>query len=158
MQITSSSSTVGLVTALSFVLLLFSNPVVMAHTFSENENALFLTLINKIKAETQLVAQDATNNTQQAQIHAKAAVGLLTQNDPVVNTTWTSQISELNPRVTADLIKSLNDLRNSVASAASISNSSSIQSKVANVSNLLDEAATVRISSNLLNNPGTCVG
>ena len=51
-------------------------------------------MINKIKAETQLVAQDATNDTQQAQVHAKAAIGLLTQNDPVVNT-WTSEISEL---------------------------------------------------------------
>jgi hypothetical protein len=127
----------------------------MAHTFSENENALFLTLINKIKAETQLVAQDATNDTQQAQMHAKAAIGLLTQEDPVVNTTWTSEISELNPRVTADLLKSLNDLRNSVAGPFTNTNSSSIQQKVANIDNLLDEAATVRISSNLLNNPKT---
>jgi hypothetical protein len=157
MQIISSSSTLSLVTAgLSFMLLLFSNPVLMAHTFSENENALFLTIINKIKAETQLVAQHATNNTQQAQIHAKAAVGLLTQNDPVVNTTWTSQISELNPRVAADLLKSLNELRNTVTSpASSPSSSNSIQSKVTNIDNLLDEAVTVRISSNLLNNPKT---
>src|SRR5581483_11535711 len=104
MQIT-SSSTLGLVISLSSVLFLFSNPVIMAHTFSENE-ILYLTVINKIKAETQLVAQDATNNTRQAQLHAKAALGLLIQEDPVVNTTWTSQISELNPRVTADLLKS----------------------------------------------------
>lgn len=154
MQITSSSTTLILVTALSFVLLLFSNPAVMAHTFSENENALFLTMINKIKAETQLVAQDATNNTQQAQVHAKAALGLLTQNDPLVNTTWTSEILELNPRVTPDLLKSINDL-STVAPQAWKSNSSSIQPKVANIDNLLDEAATVRISSNLLNNPRT---
>jgi hypothetical protein len=157
MQITSSSTTLGLVTTLSFVLLLFSNPVVMAHTFSENENALFLTMINKIKAETQLVARDATNNTQQAQVHAKAALGILTQNDPLVNTTWTSQISELNPRVTADLVKSINDL-STVApqgSNPSSSNSSSILLKVANIDSLLDEAATVRISSNLLNNSRT---
>ena len=157
MQITSSPFA-GFVAALSFVLLLFYTPVVIAHTFSENENALFLTLINKIKAETQLVAHDTGNNTQQAQVHAKAAVGLLTQNDPVVNTTWTSQISELNPRITADLLKSLNDLRNTVispTSSPSSSNSNSIQSKVANIDNLLDEAATVRISSNLLNNPKT---
>ena len=128
----------------------------MAHTFSENE-ILYLTVINKIKAEIQLVAQDATNNTRQAQLHAKAALGLLIQEDPVVNTTWTSQISELNPRVTADLLKSLNDLQNSTGSSAasgSIS-SSSIQSKVASIDNLLDEAATVRINSNLLNNPKT---
>ena len=155
MHIISSYSTLGSVTALSFALLLLSNPAIMAHTFSENENALFLTMINKIKAETQLVAQDATNNTQQAHLHAKAALGILTQDDPVVNTTWTSEISELNPRVTADLLKSLNDLRNSVGSATSNSNSNLIQPKVANIDNLLDEAATVRISSNLLNNPKT---
>ena len=76
-----SSPFVGFVAALSFVLLLFSNPILTAHTFSENENALFLTMINKIKAETQLVAHEAANNTRQAQVHAKAAVGLLTQND-----------------------------------------------------------------------------
>ena len=155
MHIISSYPTLGSVTALSFVLLLLSNPVIMAHTFSENENALFLTMINKIKAETQLVAQDATDNTQQAQVHAKAALGLLTQEDPVVNTTWTSEISELNPRVTADLLKSLNDLRNSVGSATSNSTSNAVQSKVANIDSLLDEAATVRISSNLLKNPKT---
>jgi hypothetical protein len=111
-------------------------------------------MINKIKAETQLVAQDATNDTQQAQVHAKAAIGLLTQNDPVVNT-WTSEISELNPRVTADLLKSLNDLRNSVSAPSSDTNSNAVQPKVANIDSLLDEAATVRISSNLLNNPKT---
>jgi hypothetical protein len=141
--------------ALSLVLLLSSNPILMAHTFSENENALFLTLINKIKAETQLVAQDATNDTQQAHVHAKAALGLLTQDDPAVNTTWTSEISELNPRVTSDLLKSLTDLQNSLGSAASSSNTNTIQSKVTNIDNLLDEAATVRIASSLLNNPKT---
>jgi hypothetical protein len=78
-----------MVIVLSF--LLSSNPVLLAHTFSENENALFLTMINKIKAETQLVAHDFSNNTKQAQEHAKIAEGLFTQKDPVVNTTWTSE-------------------------------------------------------------------
>src|SRR5581483_6894450 len=87
---------------LSLSLVLFSNPRILAHTFSESENALFLTLIDKIKAETQLVAQDISNNSQQAQIHVKEAVSLLSQNDPVANTTWTNQISETNPRITAD--------------------------------------------------------
>jgi hypothetical protein len=55
-----------IVTILSMVL--FSNPVLYAHTFSENENALFLTLIDKIKAETQLVELDFLNNIQQASL------------------------------------------------------------------------------------------
>lgn len=140
------------VMALSFVL---SNPVLYAHTFSENENALFLTMIDKIKAETQLVGHDFSNNTQQAQEHAKIAAALLAQNDPVVNTTWTSEISERNPRVATELLGSLNDLRTNIASGSSNSNSSSVQSKVTNIGNLLDEAVSVRISKDIINNPRT---
>jgi hypothetical protein len=130
--------------------LIFSNPVLLAHTFSENENALFLTMINKIKAETQLVTH--SNNTKQAQDHATAALALFTQNDPVVNTTWTSEISERNPRITTDLLHSLNDLKTSLASN---SNPSSVLSNVTNIGNLLDEAVSVRISKDLMNNPKT---
>src|ERR1700756_814380 len=122
--------TLSIPIVLSF--LLFPNPVLLAHTFSENENALFLTMINKIKAETQLVAHDFSNNTEQAQDHAKAAGELFTQKDPVVNTTWTAEISERNPRVTVDLLHSLNDLKTTTSSPSN-SNSSSVQSKVTNI-------------------------
>jgi hypothetical protein len=142
-----------MIIALSFSL--FPNPVLLAHTFSENENAIFLTMINKIKGETQLVARDFSNNTQQAQDHAKAAEELFTQKDPVVNTSWTYEISERNPRVTADLLHSLNDLKTTIASSSSNSNSSSVQSKVTNIGNLLDEAVSVRISKDLIDNPKT---
>ena len=142
-----------MVIVLSF--LLSSNPVLLAHTFSENENALFLTMINKIRAETQLVAHDFSNNTEQALDHAKIAQGLFTQKDPVVNTTWTSEISERNPRLTTDLLDSLNDLKTTIASPSSNSNSSLVQSKVTNIGNLLDEAVSVRISKDLINNPKT---
>jgi hypothetical protein len=135
--------------------LLFFNPVLYAHTFSENENALFLTMIDNIKAETQLVARDFSNNTHQAQEHAKIAAELLAQNDPVVNTTWTSEISERNPRVSTDLVHSLNDLNNIVASSSSLPNSTSIQSKVTKLRILLDEAVSVRISKSLIDNPKT---
>jgi hypothetical protein len=142
----------SIVIALSF--LLFPNPVLLAHTFSENENALFLTMVNKIKAETQLAAHDFSNNTEQAQDHAKAAEELFLQKDPVVNTTWPYEISERNPRVTADLLHSLNDLK-TTASSPSNSNSSSVQSKVTNIGNLLDEAVSVRMSKDIIDNPKT---
>jgi hypothetical protein len=142
-----------IVTVLSF--LIFSNPVLLAHTFSENENALFLTMINKIKAETQLVAHDFSNNTKQAQDHANAALALFTQNDPVVNTTWTKEISERNPRVTTDLLHSLTDLKTTTASSPSDPSSRTVQSKVTNIGNLLDEAVSVRISKDLLDNSKT---
>lgn len=141
--------------AVGVSILLFSNPVLFAHTFSENENALFLTLIVKIKAETQLVVRDFSNNTQQAQEHAKAAAALLIQFDPVVNTTWTSEISERNPRVAAELLSSLHDLKTTVVPASSNSNSSSILPKVINIGNLLDETVSVRISKDIIDNPKT---
>jgi hypothetical protein len=136
-------------------LMLPSNSVLYAHTFSENENALFLTMTDNIKAETQLVARDFSNNTQQAQEHAKIAAELFTLNDPVVNTTWTSEISERNPRVATDLLHSLNDLNDTVASSSALPNSTSIQSKVTSIGNLLDEAVSVRISKDLIDNPKT---
>jgi len=140
------------VTILSFVL--YSQPVLYAHTFSENEDALFLTMINKIKAETQLVGSDFS--TQQAQQHAEAADGLFAQKDPVANTTWTSEISERNPRVVRDLLHSLDNVKSTVAAAPnSDPDSSSVQSKITNIDNLLDEAVSVRISKDVSDNPKT---
>jgi hypothetical protein len=146
---------ISLATVIILAFVLFSNPVLSAHTFSENENALFLTMIDNIKAETQLVARDFSNNSQQAQEHAKIAASVLTQNDPIVNTTWTSEISERNPRVATDLLHSLNDLNPIGASSSSLSNSTSIQSRITNIGNLLDEAVSVRISKDLIDNPKT---
>src|SRR5215467_11506814 len=120
------------VTILSFVL--YSQPVLYAHTFSENEDALFLTMINKIKAETQLVGSNFSTNIQQAQQHAKAANGLFAQKDPVANTTWTGEISERNPRVVTDLLHSLSNLKTTIAIAPnSDPDSSSVQSKITNI-------------------------
>ena len=72
-----------------------------------------------------------------------------------MNTTWTTEISERNPRVTTDLLHSLNDSKTTIASPSSNSNSSSVQSKVTNIGNLLDEAVSVRISKDLIDNPKT---
>ena len=146
---------IPLATVMILAFVLVSNPFLSAHTFSENENALFLTMMDNIKAETQLVARDFSNNAQQAQEHAKIAASILTQNDPIVNTTWASEISERNPRVATDLLHSLNDLNTIGASSSSLYNSTSVQSKVTNIGNLLDEAVFVRISKDLIDNPKT---
>ena len=72
-----------------------------------------------------------------------------------MNTTWASEISERNPRVATDLLHSLNDLNTIGASSSSLYNSTSVQSKVTNIGNLLDEAVFVRISKDLIDNPKT---
>ena len=132
---------IPLATVMILAFVLVSNPVLSAHTFSENENVLFLTMMDNIKAT---VGRDFSNNAQQAQEHAKIAASMLTQNDPIVNTTWASEISERNPRVATDLLHSLNDLNTIGASSSSLYNSTSVQSKVTNIGNLLDEAVFVR--------------
>ena len=58
-----------------------------------------------------------------------------------------------NPRVVTDLLHSLNDLKTTIAAASS--NPSSVQSKVTNIGNLLDEAVSVKISKDLIDNPKT---
>jgi hypothetical protein len=52
-------------------------------------------------------------------------------------------------------MNSLNDLKNTAASPPSSTSSSSVQSKVANIGNLLDETVSVRIDKVILSNPKT---
>ena len=52
-------------------------------------------------------------------------------------------------------LRILNDLKTTTASSPSNSNSSTVQSKVTNIGNLLDEAVSVRISKDLLDSPKT---
>jgi hypothetical protein len=109
------------VTILSFVL--YSHPVLYAHTFSENEDALFLTMINKIKAQTRLVGSDLSTNIQQAQQHAEGARGLFAQKDPVVNSTWTISKDVLdNPKTQALVLANLgNEIYNNYGNALGLS-------------------------------------
>ena len=125
-----------LASSILICLALFSNSALLAHTFSGNENVLFLTMIDKIKGETQLVGQLILNETLRAQTHAKLAQEILVENDPTVNTTWAKQIAETNPRVASELTRSLVDLKNAIPLQSSLASPSNIQSKVANIGNL----------------------
>ena len=78
----------------------FSNHAVYAHTFSQNENTLFLTMVHQIEAQLQLAENNFPGNAKLAQQHANIAISLLNQNDPIVNdTSWAKEIAERNPRV-----------------------------------------------------------
>jgi hypothetical protein len=57
--------------------------------------------------------------------------------------------------VATDLLHSLNDLNTIGASSSSLYNSISVQSKVTNIGNLLDEAVFVRFSKDLIDDPKT---
>ena len=70
------------------------NRAAYAHTFSQNEDTLFLTMIHQIQSQAQLVQSNFPTNLKLAQQHANIAISLLNQNDRVVNTTWDKEIAE----------------------------------------------------------------
>lgn len=136
-----------------------SDHVVYAHTFSENENALFLTLAHQIKAQIALAKNNFPTNPELAEQNANNAIDLLKQNDPVVNLTWTSQISESNPRIAAQLTSALNSLKNATSinqsKSASITSdmtpANDIKAKVDMINDILGEAVSSRLTKEQLN-------
>ena len=136
-----------------------SDHVVYAHTFSENENALFLTLAHQIKAQIALAKNNFPTNPELAEQNANNAIDLLKQNDPVVNLTWTSQISESNPKIAAQLTSALNSLKNATinqSKSASITSdmtpANDIKAKVDMINDILGEAVSSRLTKEQLNN------
>jgi hypothetical protein len=63
------------------------NYVAYAHIFSQNENALFITMIHQIQTQAQLVENNFPTKAKLAYQHASIAMNLLNQNDPIVNNT-----------------------------------------------------------------------
>jgi hypothetical protein len=142
------------------------------HTFSQNENSLFLTRANQMHSQLQLVQRllstnttsgntNANDNAKSAQTHVMYALSLLNQKDPVSNFTWDQEIAERNQRVANDVVRGLNDLNafiNQGASSKSSSKiglaneSSSIQDKISNLGGLLNEAVSARVAKDVLSN------
>ncbi|HEY7110546.1 MAG TPA: hypothetical protein VH415_14070 [Nitrososphaeraceae archaeon] len=143
---------------------------VYGHTFSQNENSLFLTRMDQIHSQLQLVQSllstnttsgDNVNNTKLAQTHAMQALSFLKEKDPVNNISWTQEIAERNPRVATDLIRELNNLNALVNQRSSsepgfkgtlANQSSTIQDNIFNLGGLVDEAISARVAKDIVNN------
>ena len=72
----SCAVTVVLFASIIIIVSLSSNRVAYAHTFSENENAQFLTLIHQIEAQTMLAQNNFTTNSKLAEQYAINAINL----------------------------------------------------------------------------------
>jgi ferritin-like protein len=105
-----------------------------AHTFSGDESASFLLLVESIKIELQLVESNLASNTTLAEEHAEHAHQALDEHT-------LEEISERNKRLGRDLPAALEDLHDSVAT----STEQQVQSKIQNINDLLDETVTVRV-------------
>ena len=127
-----------------------SNHAVYAHTFSHNENTLFITMVHQIEAQIQLAENNFPANVKLSQQHANIAIGILNQNDPIV---------KRNPMFASELTSALNSLKSAdttqskpastTVSAANTSND--IKTKVSRIRDLLGEAVSIRISKEVLN-------
>jgi hypothetical protein len=146
---------VSLVLAGSFIFP--ASHLVYAHTFSSNESAEFLSLVNQIRAETGLVTVNLENsNTTLAQVHAEKASSLL-DNDTL------GEIRERNNRIADSLETGLKQLEGNVTSLASSGSQGqipqeriqSINQAVMSLNDTMAEAVTVRVESEQQNNATT---
>ena len=113
------------------------------HTFSPNESASFLTFVDQIQIESELVQTNLANDsTSLAQEHAKKAGSLLTSN-------ITTEIAEENQRVANELTRAINDLQDISLSPQQVG---SIDQLVSDIDSILGEAESTRIEQEDLEN------
>jgi hypothetical protein len=140
-----------LVIASSF--LIPANYPAYAHTFSTSESAGFLSLVDQIRAETQLVTMNLeNNNVTLAQAHAQKAAAL-PDNDT------SGEIRERNNRIADSLVIGLRNLEANVTSLTSGSQEQipqdtiqGINESVMSLNDTLAEAVTVRVETAQRNN------
>lgn len=129
-----------LVTAILTGVTYVSSQRAYAHSFSGDESASFLTLIEATKVQLQLAQSDFGSNMEEAQEHAEhAAEGFEDAID---------EISEKNERLARDLPAALEDLNESLSN----STKPEIDSRIQNINDLLAETIIVRIDQDQLSN------
>ena len=124
-----------------------------AHTFSTSESAEFLSLVEKIRAETALITSNLqSNNITLAQAHAQKAATLPD------NLTIT-EIRERNNRIADSLVAGLEQLEQNLTSLAAEPQEPIPQDRieimnqsVASLNDVLAEAVTVRVESDQQDN------
>jgi len=138
--ITSFAITCGIIASLSF-----ENS--FAHNFSPDESAEFLTIVDKIKVESAIVANSSANNNQSSAIsHAQYALNTY---DSHTN----HELSEKNERIATELNNTLHQLQDQVeTSPSSITDKLQINQTLETINAILDEAVSVRIDDDQLNN------
>jgi hypothetical protein len=118
---------------------------VYAHTFSTDESASFLALVERIRIEAHL-AMNSTSIANVALKHASLASDLLDANA-------TREIKERNERLGTGLPIALHDLE--ALTATSLVDIEAIRQKVDQIDSLLGEAVSVRIERDHLDNGTT---
>jgi hypothetical protein len=144
-NITRSSILAILFAGVISLVVVFPLKATYAHTFSGGESAAFLALVKILQADLHLLpATIASSNLTLAQEHANAVAEHLDANT-------TKELAERNKLVTSALTKAISDLQNTVKSKPTPT-ADVIKGKINNIDARLQEAITVRIEKNQLNN------
>jgi hypothetical protein len=122
----------------------FPLKAVYAHTFSGGESAAFLALVKILQADLHSMQSNIASNATLAQAHTNAVAEHLDANT-------TKELAERNKLVANDLTKAIADL-NQTVSIKPIPTQDVIKGKIDRIDALLQEAITVRVEKNQLNN------
>ena len=120
-----------------------ANNLVFGHTFSGDESASFLTIVEMIKIESVLAQKDLALNATNAKEHAEHTTEHLTAND-------TKEINERNPRLATDLNNTLSDFVKTFESQSA--SESTVKDKAGNLDDVLSEVVSARIDKDQLDN------
>ncbi|HJS65416.1 MAG TPA: hypothetical protein VJ767_11255 [Nitrososphaeraceae archaeon] len=134
----------SVIVVISLMMFSNSNNIAYAHTFSGDESASFLTLIEEISTRSDLIEKLLLNNSTLAQRIAENISKLVT---PEIF----EEISEKNKLVANSLNESLSDLENSFNFTNKIVYVE-IKEKIKNLDDILGEVVSVRIENEQLTN------
>jgi len=132
---------------LGFILLVAfysnANYFIFGHTFSGDESASFLTIVEMMKIESQLAQKDLASNATIAKEHAEHIGEHLTANN-------TKEINERNPRLATELNNTLTDFVKTFDSAKP--SESAVKDKASNLGDVISEVVSARIDKQQLDN------
>lgn len=120
-----------------------TNNFIFGHTFSGDESASFLTIVEMIKIESQLAQKDLASNATNAKEHAEHTTEHITAND-------TKEINERNPRLATELNNTLSDFVKTFESQSP--SESAVKDMVSNLGDVLSEVVSARIDKDQLDN------
>jgi hypothetical protein len=123
-----------------------SNSQIYAHTFSTNESVIFLALVDKLKTQAQLIEQFILENDYDSAIKHAQVLKQLYNNDT------NKEVQEENKRVANEISSSIKTF--SLIDPKNITKAQ-IDKTVLDFEAVLDEAITVRIADDILNNSTT---
>jgi hypothetical protein len=135
-------------TVLFFLIIIttFSTIQIYAHTFSTNESVIFLALVDKLKTQAQLIEQFLLENDYDSAINHVQLLKQLYNNDT------NKEVQEENKRVANEI--SLSIKKFSMIDPKNITKAQ-LDKIVLDFESILDEAITVRIADDILNNSTT---